>query len=223
MYFKDRAYAGKKLARLLKRFESMDVVVYALPRGGVVVGAEIAKALHAPLDLIITRKIGHPNQSELAIAAVSENGQLVIDPQYQKLTRGSWFFKALEKEKAEAQRRREIYLKNKNPVSCKGKTAIIADDGIATGLTLRSAVKQLKSQYRPVSIIAAAPVIPEDIAQELEKEGIVIAAVERTNRFRGSIGAYYKDFSQASDEEVIKLVSRSVKKQRLTLRNMQGI
>ena len=206
MQFIDRIDAGIKLARLLGQFKN-NSVIYALPMGGVVVAAQIAKALNAPLDLVITRKIGHPYQSELAIAALTEDGHVIIDPSYKHLSKTDWFLQAVEEEEAEAKRRREIYFTGKKPISCHGnKIAILVDDGVATGLTLRSAIKQLKVSGQPKEIIAAIPVIPEEVARQLEKEEkVIIIALERTRQFLGSIGAYYRDFSQISDEEVIEL------------------
>lgn len=201
MVFKSRSEAGKKLVKLLGDYKNQNTVVYALPRGGVVVGAEIAKALNAPLDLIITRKIGHPNQPELAIAATSENGILVIDPEYKQLTQTYWFTQALENEKSEAKRRREKYLKGKLPLLCDGKTAIIVDDGVATGLTLKAAIKEIR-KFNPKEIIIALPVIPDEVALEIEPEVVRIVALERPVYFKGSVGAYFQDFSQVSDEEV---------------------
>lgn len=208
MQFKDRIDAGKKLARLLGQFKN-DSVVYALPRGGVVVAAQIARALGAHLDLVITRKIGHPYQNELAIAALTEDGHIIIDPYYKHLSKTDWFLQAVEEEEAEAKRRREKYLAGIKPIPCFGKTAILVDDGVATGLTLKSAIKQLKVSGKPKEIIAAIPVIPEEIARQLEKEeGVKIIALERTDQFLGSIGAYYRDFSQVPDEEVIDIMKK---------------
>lgn len=209
MVFKSRREAGKKLVKLLGDYKNQNTVVYALPRGGVIVGAEIAKALDAPLDLIITRKIGHPNQPEMAIAAVSEDGYTIIDPSYKHLSGTGWFLESVKKEETEAKRRREKYLSGRKSISCNSKTAIIVDDGVATGLTLRSAVKQLKVSGSPKEIVAVIPVIPEEIARHFEKEaGIKIIALERTGQFLGSIGAYYQDFSQVPDEEVINIMKK---------------
>ncbi|MBI2593955.1 phosphoribosyl transferase [Candidatus Daviesbacteria bacterium] len=210
MYFKDRVDAGKRLAGLLGQFKGKGSVIYALPRGGVVIGAEIAKALGAPLDLIITRKIGHPNQPELAIAALSEDGHLIIDPDFENLTHTSWFLEAVEKEKAEAKRRREVYLGGRKPISCLGKIAILVDDGIATGLTLKAAIQSLKYLYRPKKIVVAVPLAPLDIIRDLEKkEQVEVITVEVPKRPFGAIGMYYQNFSEVSDEEVVNLLNFS--------------
>lgn len=206
MQFKDRTDAGKGLAIRLHKFKNEEVVVYALPRGGVVVAAEIAKALGAPLDLIITRKIGHPYQNEMAIAAVSEDGHIVIDPAYKHLSKTSWFLEAVEKEEAEAKRRREIYLGGRKPIPCLGKIAILVDDGIATGLTLKAAVKELTLHFNPKKIITAVPVIPLEIDRELRADKIEVVALEIPEVFLGAVGSYYQSFPAVSDEEVISLL-----------------
>lgn len=207
MYFKDRIDAGKKLAGLLGQFKGKDVVVYALPRGGVVVGAEIAKALNAPLDLIITRKIGHPYQKEYAIGAVAENGHSIFNKDIVLDIDEAYLTKEAETQKLEAKRRREVYLKGRKPVSCRGKIAILVDDGIATGLTIKAALQELKLHFKPTKIIVAVPVAPADIARELEiKEGVEFVAIEIAGAFLGAIGAYYQDFPPVEDEEVIKIM-----------------
>lgn len=206
MQFKDRTYAGKELAIRLHKFKGEEAVVYALPRGGVVVAAEIAKAIGAPLDLIITRKIGHPYQNEMAIAAVSEDGHIIIDPSYKHLSKTGWFLEAVEKEEAEAKRRRETYLKDKKPISCSGKIALLVDDGIATGLTIKAAVKELKLHYHPKKIIIAVPVVPSEIVRELEADGVEVIALKIPEDFLGAVGSYYQSFPAVSDEKVISLL-----------------
>ncbi len=205
MYFKDRVEAGKKLAGFFDYTDGKNAVVYALPRGGVVVGVEIAKAIHAPLDLIITRKIGHPNQSEYAVGAVAENGHSVLSKEVLGIDK-QIFKKEVEKQKQEARRRREIYLGKRQPISCKGKTAILVDDGIATGLTIKAAIKELKLHYNPKKIIIAVPVTPRDIADELKKMGVEVKSILITSDFLGSIGAYYQNFPPVGDKEVISFL-----------------
>lgn len=206
MIFKDRADAGKQLAKLLKNFKGQKVVVYVLPRGGVVTGAEVAKGLNAPLDLIITRKIGHPNQIEYAIGAVSENGQSVFNKEEILEIDENYLTAEVERQKKEAKRRREVYLHKRLPVSCKGKIAILVDDGIATGLTMKAAIKELKLHYHPKKIIVAVPVTPSEVGIELEKMGVELVAVD-LEPFLGAIGEYYQDFSPVEDQEVIKIIN----------------
>src|SRR5690349_15068841 len=121
MFFKERREAGKLLAHALERYKDQDLVVYALPRGGVVIGAEIAKYLHAPLDLIITRKIGHPFEPEYAVAATAENGHVVSNQQVMETIDSEWLEAAIAKERNEAKRRREEYQKIQQAISVTGK------------------------------------------------------------------------------------------------------
>lgn len=212
MQFRNRIEAGQKLAVLLKNNINSEVVVYALPRGGVILGAEIAKSLNAPLDLIITRKIGHPRQKEYAIGAVAENGHSIFDKESASDVSEDYLIAEADKQKAEARRRREVYLGNRKPISAKGKTAIIADDGIATGLTMKAAIKELKLHFEPEKIIVAIPVIPKEFALELEQnEGVEVAALFADKSFLGSVGSYYKEFPAVEDEEVIKIMKEAEK------------
>lgn len=209
-YFKDRIDAGKRLARLLEHYHDKGVVVYALPRGGVILGAEIAKRLNAPLDLIITRKIGHPYNPEYAIGATAENGHAVFSKEEILEVSPEWYREEAERQKLEAKRRRELYLGGRRPISCTGKIAILVDDGVATGLTMKAAIKELQIHYKPKKIIVAVGVTSWEIAAELEKEGVEVLAVITDKDFLGSIGAYYQNFSPIEDMEVIK-ITREVK------------
>ena len=175
--FENRLDAGKKLAKLLEKFKGKGVVVYALPRGGVVIGSEIAKVLKAPLDLIITRKIGHTSQPEYAIGAVAENDHTVFNKDTVPSIEQKWLEEETEKQRLEAKRRRELYLGERKPLSCKGKTAILVDDGIATGLTIKAAIRELKMHYHPSKIVVAVPVAPSEIVEELKKTGVEFIAV----------------------------------------------
>lgn len=214
VFFKDRIDAGQRLAGLLKSYKGSQVVVYALPRGGVVLGAEIAKRLNAPLDLIITRKIGHPYIPEYAIGATAENGHAVFNKDEILDVDPNWFKEEAERQKLEAKRRRELYLQSKElahlggkkPISCTGKIAILVDDGVATGLTMKAAIKELQIHYKPEKIIAAVAVIPWEMADELEKDGVEVVAVITDKDFLGSIGAYYQNFSAVEDMDVIKIM-----------------
>ena len=205
MFFKNRADAGKKLAGLLKSFKGGGTIIYALPRGGVVIGKEIAEALHAPLDLIITRKIGHPYQPEFAIGAVAENGHSVLSKEVAEIDE-SYITAEAEIQQEEVKRRRQVYLAGRKPVPCKNKIAILVDDGIATGLTMKAAIKELKLHYHPKKIIVAVPVAPEETVRDLQREGVELVALDIPEVFLGSIGAYYQDFSPVEDEDVIKIM-----------------
>ncbi len=210
--FKNRIDAGKKLAKLLKRLKGKDAVVYALPRGGVVIGAEIAKTIKAPLDLIITRKIGHPSQPEYAIGAVAENGHLVFNKEALNINE-DYLISETKKQKEEAKRRRQVYLADKKPISCQNKIAILVDDGIATGLTMKAAIQELRRHYHPSRIIVAVPVTPSEIAEEFKKMHVEFVAVDIPEKFLGAIGNYYKNFPSVEDKDVINILTKPNHKQ----------
>jgi predicted phosphoribosyltransferase len=203
--FRDRVDAGRRLAALLGKYKNQNAVVYALPRGGVPVGKEIARELNCPLDLIIIRKIGHPGNPEYALGAVAEDGQLVVNEEDLARVDKRWFEAEMEKQMQEAKRRRELYLKGKRPITAEGKIAIVVDDGIATGSTMLVAVKKVK-QEKPEKIVVAVAVSPKERAQRFAREVDEFVAVTIPEIFWGAIGYYYDDFSQVSDEEVMALL-----------------
>jgi len=202
MRFKNRTHAGQSIAQLLKEYKGQDVVVYALPRGGVPLAVEIARYLNAPLDLIIARKVGHPYNSEYAIAAVSEDGSMLGNPYEINKVDKNWLEKEKEAQRQEATRRRLEYLKGLPEVSVKDKIAILVDDGIATGLTFRVGIRELKNR-NPKKVIAALPVSPKDTANTLRKEVDEFVCVDVPEYYKGAVGCYYDDFSQLEDDEVI--------------------
>jgi len=205
MRFRDRADAGKQLAQALKKYQRQDGVVYALPRGGVVLGAIVARALDMPLDLLIPRKIGHPLQPEYAICAIVENGELVCNQQEVARVDPSWFEQVVAAERHEARRRRESYLGGREPAPVEGKTAIVVDDGIATGLTMEVAIRDVKRR-QPAHLVVAVPVAPPDTVERLSREVDDFIVLDRARYFLGAIGAYYDRFDQVTDEEVIALL-----------------
>ncbi|HEY3379774.1 MAG TPA: phosphoribosyltransferase family protein [Armatimonadota bacterium] len=205
MLFRDRNEAGQRLAHALAEFDGQRVVVYALPRGGVVLGVAVAKALHAPLDLLVARKIGHPDFPEYAICAVSEADGLVCNEQERARVDPAWFAMAVARERQEAARRRERYLTGRPSVPVEGKIAILIDDGIATGLTMRAAIAEVKTRH-PSQVIVAIPVIPPETAVALRGEVDRIVALEIPEIFRGAVGAYYQDFHPVTDDEVMRLM-----------------
>ena len=205
MTFPDRSGAGEKLSEVLASHKEKDVVIFALPRGGVVLGKKVAEYLNAPLDLLIPRKIGHPDNPEYAIASVTEKGAVVKNRDEVNAVDRSWFEQEVKRQRIEAARRREKYLKDRRSVDVKNKIAIVVDDGIATGLTLKAAIEDLRSRG-PKSIIIAVPVAPRDTVQELERLVDKVIVLELPGLFLGSIGAYYGRFDQVSDEEVIKIM-----------------
>lgn len=209
MRFKNRQEAGQLLAsgiqKVLMNHVEESAIIYALPRGGVVLGAEIAQALDLPLDLVITRKIGHPMSPEYAICAVAEDGDYLCDPTEQALVDPNWLEAEFEKEKKEAQRRRMTYLGESKAISPEGKIAIIVDDGIATGLTMWLAINEIK-HYLPKRILVAVPVVPPDAAERLRAEVDGLVALDIPDLYLGAVGAYYDDFPQVTDQEVIRLL-----------------
>ncbi len=207
MRFKDREDAGKKLAEALAGYKEEDVVVYALPRGGVVLGYEIARSLGAPLDLIITRKIGYPGNEECAVCAVAEDGDIICDSSGVSMIDQEWLKEQAERERKEAVRRRQVYLKGRTPLAVEGKTAIIVDDGVATGLTIILAIRELKHRM-PKKIVVAVPVASEQAAAMIRQEADELVALDVPAYF-SAVGAYYDNFPQLTDAEVIKLMEQA--------------
>lgn len=205
MRFKDRSEAGKKLAQALDKYQGQEGIVYPLPRGGVVLGVEIALALRMPIDLIIPRKIGHPRNPEYAICAVAENGEKVCNDWEVARVDPQWLERQVEKERKEARRRRERYLGETQPLSVTGKLAILVDDGIATGLTMQAAIRDVQ-QRKPARVVVAIPVAPADTAAALARQVDEVVGLEITDSYRGAVGAYYDDFPQLTDAEVIELL-----------------
>lgn len=205
MTFINRIDAGKQLATALEKYKNGDVIVYALPRGGVVLGAEIANSLNAPLDLIITRKIGHPSSPEYAIGVVAEDGDSLFNEAEKAAVDAEWLKKEIAKEQNEAKRRRELYLKNQQKPNSKDKIAILVDDGVATGLTFLLSLKELK-HLNPKKIVAAIPVAPRDTLEKIKKEADEVIVLDTPFFYLGSVGAYYKEFEQVEDEEVIQIL-----------------
>jgi predicted phosphoribosyltransferase len=204
MRFKDRAEAGRRLAEKLRGYQGEGLVIYALPRGGVVLGYEISKELKAPLDLVITRKIGYPGNEECAVCAVAEDGHMICDQSAANLLDKEWLKGQAEKEMKEARRRREVYLKGREHLSADGRTAIIVDDGVATGLTIILAIREIKHQ-NPKKIVVAVPVASTEARERIREEADCLVALEVPIYFQ-AVGAYYQDFPQLEDEEVIRLM-----------------
>ena len=204
--FKNRDDAGQQLSSRLKEYQRPDVVVYALPRGGVVIGYEIAHNLGLPLELVITRKISHPNYPEYAIGAVSQTGKYIESSREENIDK-DWFEQEIQKEQKEAIRRKAVYCGNHQEISIKDRTAIIVDDGVATGLNMSLAIAEIKSKD-PKEIIVAVPVISRDVADEIAKICDKLVAIETIEGHFGSVGNYYESFKQVSDGEVIKLLRK---------------
>jgi predicted phosphoribosyltransferase len=210
MPFKDRTDAGHQLAQALATYHSQMPIIFALPRGGVTVAAEVASALGAPLDLILVRKIGVPQQPELAMGAVVDGGAplIVRNEDVIGLAKVSETeFKAVcDSELAEIERRRKRYLGDRERVDARGRTAIIIDDGIATGATVRAALRATRLR-QPSKLVLAVPVAPVDTVAQLRAEADDVVCLEEHVPF-GAIGFYYADFRQVSDRAVIDTLKR---------------
>lgn len=209
--FRDREEAGRRLAAELARFKDARPLVLALPRGGVPVGYEVAAALRAPLDLVLVRKVGAPDQPELAVGAVvdGEKPDYVVNEDVLRLLGLPKDYVEVEgrSELAEIERRRRLWLGGRPRLDISGRTAIVVDDGIATGATIRAAIKAVR-RAKPKRIVLAVPVAPTSTLEDLAKEADEIVCLERHEPFY-AIGMYYGDFPQLADNEVADLLERS--------------
>jgi putative phosphoribosyl transferase len=210
MIFKNRLEAGEKLAEALEKFKGKpDTIILALPRGGVAIGFEVAQKLNLPLDIVVPRKIGAPGNPEFAIGAITEQGEGVFDEMTVSAygITESYLQNEIKKEKIEAERRLKLYRGERGPLDLGNKTAIIVDDGLATGLTMRAAIKTVK-KLGTEKIIVAIPVTSPEAAEIIKKEVDEIIYLEAP-AFFGAVGAFYEEFPQTTDEEVIDLLKKS--------------
>lgn len=210
MSFYDRWEAGRRLAARLLKYKGEDVVVFALPRGGVPVAAQIATALNAPLDLVLVRKIGVPFQPELAMGAVADGGTPLTvrnDDVIAAVGVGDEEFEAVrQRELAEIERRRGRYLGARPRPEVQGRVAIVVDDGVATGATTRAALRAVRARH-PKKLVLAVPVAPTDTLPSLRAETDETICLEAHQDF-GAIGFFYADFRQIDDEEVVAILDR---------------
>jgi predicted phosphoribosyltransferase len=209
--FQDRADAGRQLASRLLHLKDKNPVVLALPRGGVPVGFEIAGALAAPMDLVLVRKIGAPWQPELAVAAVvdGKEPQTVrnLDVMLALGLTDDFVEEEAKRQLKEIERRRQIYLGGRARVDLKGRTAILVDDGIATGATARAALKAVH-RAAPARLVLAVAVAPPETLEILRQEADEIVCLSPQAYF-GGISMFYADFHQVGDEEVVDLLNRA--------------
>ena len=209
--FANRKEAGKALAKQLLKRKFIDPVVLALPRGGVPVAVEVARALHAPLDLVLVRKIGVPYQPELAAAAVVDGGhpEIVINDDVvgaASITEAQISARA-KIELAEIERRRNAYLAGRERIPLTGRILILVDDGIATGASVRAAITALRRKA-PKRLILAVPIAPEETLERLRDEVDEVICLEMPSPFR-AIGHHYRDFHQVPDTEVVRLMNEA--------------
>jgi predicted phosphoribosyltransferase len=210
MPFSDRSEAGRQLAAALVQYSNEQTVILALPRGGVPVAAEVAAALGAPLDLVLVRKIGVPFQPELAMGAVVDGpAPLVVrneDVIAAAAISDAEFDAVCKQELAEIERRRERYVGKRPHAEVAGRIAIVVDDGIATGATMRAALRATRGR-KPNKLILAVPVAPTETIAAMQNEADEIVCLEEHLLF-GAIGFYYRNFRQISDGEVVATLAR---------------
>ncbi len=211
-YFANRVDAGKRLASELKNLMGKNAIVLAIPRGGVVVGYEIAKALNLPLDVIIPRKIGAPDNPELAIGAMTEDGTIILDENLVSYLGVSqdYIKEESERQKNEIERRLKLYRGNEPYPNLRGKDVIIVDDGIATGSTMKAALASVKNRGAK-TVTVAVPVGPPSTIKELKKQADKVVCPYTPEYFQ-AIGQFYVDFEQTTDEEVIQLLKQNKQK-----------
>lgn len=207
MMFKNREDAGRQLAAALSHYRGRPGIVFPLPRGGVVLGVEVARALSMPLDLIVPRKIGHPGNPEYAICALAEDGTLLCNQYEVDQVDDDWLRDTVAREHEEAVRRRTRYMQGQAPLDLTGKIAILVDDGIATGLTMEAAIHDARQRHA-ASIVVAIPVVPKDTCRKLRADVDDVVALDVPEFYLGAVGAYFEDFAQVSDAEVIQLLNR---------------
>lgn len=205
--YQDRIDAGVQLAESLLSYKNRDVVVLAIPRGGVVVAAEVAKALEAPLDLVIPRKIGAPGNEELAIGAVAGADQVIINEPLAKSLRVSddYLQKETVKQLMEIKRRRRLYLGESKEHELTGKVAILVDDGLATGSTAKAAIMATRLK-QPRKLVLAIPVAPRDTVETISKMVDELVCLKIPGDFF-AVGQFYNNFDQVNDIEVVEILT----------------
>jgi predicted phosphoribosyltransferase len=210
MYFRDRKEAGELLAEKLLQYKSDHPLILALPRGGVPVGYEVARALGAPLDVIVARKTGAPSNPEFAIGAIAPGGIFVLDT---ALVADLGLSKEeldsiIGQETAEMDRRILLYKSGAWSEGEPTSTVIVVDDGLATGMTARAAIESVKDTIAPEKLVYAAPVCAADTAQSLRSEGVEVYCVYEPEHF-AAVGMWYKEFEQVKDTEVLDYLERA--------------
>ena len=212
MIFVDRIDGGRKLAERLMHLRDRDVVVVGLPRGGVPVAAVVAKALNAPLDVILVRKLGVPSQPELAMGAIGEDGVRELNADVVQLTgvTPEEIDRVAVRERGELERRVERFRSGRELVSLKGRVAIIVDDGIATGSTARAAC-QVARAYGASYIVLAVPVAPRNWERDMAGVADEYVCVAAPGAF-SSVGQFYSNFTQVTDDDVVDCLSQAIKK-----------
>jgi len=210
MIFRDRTDAGRFLAKKLARYQGRsDVLVLALPRGGVPVAFEVAKFLEAPLDVFLVRKLGFPGHEEAAMGAIASGGVIVLnEDMLHGISIPDYIIQDVaQRERQELKRREELYRAGKPDIDVQGRTIILVDDGLATGSTMRAAARALRKQ-NPQRLIVAVPVGAPDTCEEFRSEVDEVICGAAPDAFR-AVGMWYEDFSQTTDEEVQSLLDEA--------------
>jgi len=206
LFFLDRRDAGRALAAALERFRGKDVLVLGLPRGGVPVAAEVARALDGDLDVVVARKLGSPGSAELAIGAITADGQRVLNEDVIRDQRVSEaYIEAVSAvQQAEARRRETAFRGGRPAPRIAGRIVILVDDGLATGATMRAAVRAVRRQA-PARLVVAVPVGAPAACEMLRSEADEVVALGEPEYF-GAVGTFYRDFRQTEDDEVLHLL-----------------
>ncbi|MHB0976096.1 MAG: phosphoribosyltransferase [Candidatus Aquicultorales bacterium] len=206
--FTDRTEAGRELAVRLAKYRDQDPVVLAIPRGGVIVAVEVADALHAPLDVVIPRKIGAPGNPELAIGAIAGPAEVVLNESViaELGVDRSYIEREVQRQLAEIDRRTKLYLGERGQIPIEGRTAVVVDDGLATGFTALAAVRHVRS-HKPRRLALAVPVAPRETCGRLSREVDDMLCLETPEMFF-AVGQFYRDFAQVGDGEVVEILSR---------------
>ena len=209
MLFSDRVEAGKMLAAALMDYAEGAAIVLAIPRGGVVLGYELANKLRLRLDIIVPRKLRAPHNPELAIGAITEDGIIMLDHrlvEYLAVSE-SYIEEESRRQRLEITRRLQRYRGDVPYPNLEGRAIILVDDGIATGATIRAALASIRKK-EPKSIVLSVPVAPPSIIKDLERDADYIVCLSMPEPFY-AIGRFYRDFPQTNDEEVIRLLQRN--------------
>lgn len=209
MIFRDRSDAGQRLACQLRELSAHDTIVLALPRGGVAVGCEVAEMLRVPLDIVVVRKLGVPSQKELAMGAISTDGVRILNRRVVEELgiSAEEIERVTSREMRELERQEHEYRGNRESVQVNGSTSIVVDDGVATGAVMHAAVAALRLK-RPKRVVIAVPVAASSMCEGLQKIAEKVVCLYAPVNFQ-SVGQYYDDFSQVTDEQVRKFLEQA--------------
>lgn len=207
MLFADRRDAGQQLARLLQHYQRQShTIVLGLPRGGMIVAAEVARALHLPLDIVVTRKIGAPFNKEFAIGAVTPDGTIHLNAEAEHTYHldQAYITQEAHNQQQEAQRRLHVYRGSRPPLNLKDRTIILVDDGVATGLTMETAIAMVRQQQAKKIVLAAPVGAPDSVARL--RSHVDEAIIPHLPEGFSAVGQWYEEFSEVGDQAVIAIM-----------------